>query len=117
MSRAIPLNYLFLEPRPESAYRQLFVKGTRIPARTLYGHFCSTEDPWTPETIAREYTLPLEAVREAISYCQSRPPEVDEDFRREEELMEAMGAQAPGHKGTGLEKAVSPQEVSRILRR
>jgi hypothetical protein len=83
----------------------------------LYGHFCSAEDPWTPETSAKEYSLPVEAVREAITYCQSQPAEVDEDFRREEELMEAMGTQAQGHTRTGDTRAVSPQELHRILGR
>jgi len=116
MGPALPVTYFFLEPRPESAYRQLFVKGTRIRARSLYGHYCSAEDPWTPETIAREYNLPLEAVREAISYCQTSPPEIDEDFRREEELMEAMGTKDPERAMTGLTRAVSPAELTRILR-
>ena len=34
----------------------------------------------TPEEIAREYDLPVEAVKEAIAYCQTDPPEIREDF-------------------------------------
>ena len=80
-----------LAPRPKSFYRQLFVAGTRIRARVLYGLFMCAEDPMTPEEIAADMSLPLEAVKEAIAYCQSNPPELLEDYRREEALMEATG--------------------------
>ena len=83
--------YHHLEPRPQSAYKQLFIKGTRIQARLIYGLYASSEDPWTPEFIAEQYQLPIEAIKEAIAYCQSNPPEIAEDQRREEILMEAMG--------------------------
>jgi len=69
-----------LAPNPKSFYKQLFIKGTRIRARILYGMFMSAEEPRTPEQIAEDYGLPLEAVREAIAYCQSNPPEIREDF-------------------------------------
>ena len=39
----------------------------RIRARTLYGLYRSAEAPMTPEEIAREYDLPVEAVKEAIA--------------------------------------------------
>jgi uncharacterized protein (DUF433 family) len=105
-----------LEPRPKSAYRQLFVKGTRIRARSLYGEYMSAEMPRTPEEIAADYNLPLEAVKEAIAYCQTRPPEIDEDFRREEALIEAAGMNDPEYRKHGKPKVLSPEEISRILR-
>ena len=78
-----------LAPNPKSAYKQLFIKGTRIRARVVYGMFMSDEEPMTPEQIAADFNLPLEAVQEAIAYCQSDPPEIKKDFEREERLMEA----------------------------
>ena len=39
--------------------------------------------------------LPLAAVNEAIAYSQSDPPELDEDQRREEALMQAVGMNDP----------------------
>jgi len=42
----------------------------------------------TPEEVAESYDLPLEAVREAIEYCQSDPPEIREDWEAEERLIE-----------------------------
>jgi uncharacterized protein (DUF433 family) len=114
MSTPNPTSWKYLEPRPQSAYRQLFVKGTRIRARVLYGFFMSEEDPWTPEQIAAEYALPLEAVQEAIAYCQSNPPEIERDFRREEALMEATGMNDPNYKYHPSPKILSPEERARI---
>ena len=75
----------YLDRKPGSNYKQLFIKGTRVMARTLYGRFMSEEDPQTIEQIAADWNLPVEAVREAIAYCHTDPPEIREDFHREEE--------------------------------
>lgn len=105
-----------LAPNPKSCYQQLFVKGTRIRARVLYGMFMSAQEPMTPEEIATEFNLPLAAVKEAIAYCQSNPPEIAQDFAREERLMEASGMNDPDYKYGGKFKVVPPEEVARILR-
>ena len=84
MNPSASTTWKHLAPNPKSAYKQLFVSGTRIRARILYGMFMSDEEPMTPEEIASEFNLPLEAVQEAIAYCQSDPPEIKEDFEREE---------------------------------
>jgi uncharacterized protein (DUF433 family) len=104
----------YLAPNSKSHYKQLFIKGTRIRARTLYGLFMSEEEPQTPEQIAADYELPVEAVKEAIAYCQSNPPEIAEDFRREEALMEATGMNDPNYKYHPKPKVLSPQEIARI---
>jgi uncharacterized protein (DUF433 family) len=104
----------YLEPNPRSAYRQLFVKGTRIRARVLYGEAMSEEEPRTAEQIAGDYGLPIEAVREAIAYCQANPSEIEDDFRREEALMEATGMNDPNYKNHGKPKVLSAREIARI---
>ena len=45
------------------------------------------EETMTPEEIAADYSLPLEAVLEAIAYCQSNPPEIAEDVLPKNILM------------------------------
>jgi len=90
-------SYSHLAPNPKSAYKQLFVQGTRIRARVLYGWY-ACEDPMTVEEIAAEYNIPMEAVREAIAYCESNPPELAEDYAREAALMEATGMNQPDYK-------------------
>src|SRR6266567_7557497 len=85
--------WTYLAPKPGSAYKQLFVKGTRIMARILYGMYMSEEEPRTPEEIAAAFQLPLEAVQEAIAYCASNPPEIQEDWQREEANVRARASQ------------------------
>jgi uncharacterized protein (DUF433 family) len=105
----------YLAPNPKSLYTQLFVTGTRIRARDLYGHFMCAEDPWTPEFISEQYNVPLEAVKEAIAYCQTDPPEIRDDFERDERLMDASGVNDPDYKLGGKFKLVPPQAIVRIL--
>jgi uncharacterized protein (DUF433 family) len=107
--------WTYLAPNPKSAYKQLFVNGTRIRARVLYGLFASADEPMTPDGIAAEFGLPVEAVREAIAYCQSNPPEICDDLRREEQLMEATGMNDPDYKQGGKYKVLPPSELARIL--
>ena len=76
--------YQYLERNPKSAYKQLFIKGRRLKARTLYGQYVNDEEPRSVAELAEGYSLPIEAVREAIAYCESDPPEIREDFEREE---------------------------------
>lgn len=109
-------NWKYLEPRPKSFYRQLFIKGTRIMARSLYGWHMNEEEPFTAEQLAEEFSLPLEAVQEAIAYCESNPPEIEQDFWREEALAEATGMNDPNYKYHGKPKLLTPQEMARIRR-
>lgn len=82
--------YKYLARKPKSHYKHLFVNhnGRYISARTIYGCFMG-EDAMTPEEIATDRELPVEAVLEAIAYCQSDPPEILEDWRREEDRIQA----------------------------
>ncbi len=89
MSIAKPTLWAYLDRKPGSAYRQLFVKGRNIAARTLYSAFIDEDDPRTPEQIAVDFELPLEAVREAIGYCQSNPPEFQQDWEMEEATIQS----------------------------
>jgi uncharacterized protein (DUF433 family) len=104
----------YLEPNPKSVYKQLFINGTRIRARVLYGQTVSDEDPRTPEELAAAYCLPIEAVREAIAYCESNPPEIDEEFRREEALLEATGMNHPNYRSHGKPKVLNARDIARI---
>jgi uncharacterized protein (DUF433 family) len=106
--------WAYLAPNPKSAYKQLFVKGTRIRARVIYGLYAMEEDPLTPEQIGAEFGLPVEAVKEAIAYCKSNPPELLEDYAREEALVEASGMNDPNYKHHGKPKILTAEELARI---
>src|ERR1700693_4920001 len=97
MNTTSPTPWVYLDRKPGSVYRQLFVKGRNIAARTLYGLFMSAEEPRTPEEIAADYQLPIEAVKEAIAYCDSNPPELQQDWAAEEALEEATGMKDPDY--------------------
>jgi hypothetical protein len=65
----------------------------------LYG-LTVGDDPMTPEQVAETYNVPLEAVLEAIEYCESDPPELRQDFEDEERsVREAEEQNIPGYRG------------------
>src|SRR6266852_3845906 len=107
--------YKYLARKPKSAYKQLFIKDRRISARALYGQSVG-EDSRTPEQLAEDYDLPLEAVLEAIAYCKSDPPEIAEDYTAEEAVMEASGMNDPDYKFHATPRVLSPEEMSRLNR-
>lgn len=112
---ATATQYKFLARKPGSTYRQLFIKGRGIFARTLYGLYMSDEEPRTMEQIAADYNLPLEAVKEAIAYCDSDPPEIRQDYAYDDAIIEACGMNEPNYRGKP--KVLSPQEEADIKRR
>src|SRR6266446_2308379 len=112
MGPSTSITWQYLAPNPKSCYQQLFIKGTRIRARVLYGMFMSADEPLTPQEIAAEFQLPLAAVEEAIAYCQSNPPEIAQDREREERLMAASGMNDPDYLKGGRFKVVPPAEVA-----
>jgi len=99
MSPSNGKEWKWLERDPMSSLKQLSIKDRRVRARTLYG-LTMGEDAMTPEEVADSYNLPIEAVREAIEYCQSDPPEIREDFEEEERLIaDAERRNVPGFWG------------------
>jgi hypothetical protein len=103
----------YLVRKPKSNYKQLFIKDRWIAARTLFGQAMG-DDARTPEESAADFGLPLEAVLEAITYCESDPPEFREDWEREEALTKAIGADDPDYRYHPSPPLLSPQERARI---
>ena len=84
---------------PKRSYKQLSIKGTKFHARTIYGQSVG-EDARTPEQLAEDFGVPLEAVLEAIEYVESDPPEIREDWEREQRnVEEAERNNVPGYRG------------------
>jgi uncharacterized protein (DUF433 family) len=86
--------YQFLEPRPGSNYRQLFVKGRKIRAEVLY-RLTVNPEPQTPEEIAHDYSVPVEAVHEAIHYSQHNEALLRKEREEEQEYIRAHGLDKP----------------------
>lgn len=105
----------YLAPKPGSSYRQLFVKGRNISARSLYGCYARDDEPMTAEQIAADRNLPLEVVQEAIAYCESEPPELARDFALGEALLNARGIRDPDF--DGRLQTLAPDEKANISRR
>lgn len=111
--------YQYLEFRTGSLYRQPLIKGRRIRVEILYGLTIPSEDGevYTPEQVAEHYDLPLDAVLEAIDYCQKHWDVVAADRAREDRLMEASGMNHPDYKYNPSKyyKVLTPQERARII--
>src|SRR5438046_10726755 len=104
------LTYHSLQPRPNQAYRQLFIKVTRIRAEIIYRAHVNTEVPRTPDQVAADYGLPLEAVREAIEYGRSDPSEIAADIAREEAIMAASVQSTPEPEHDARAKLLTAEE-------
>src|SRR5690242_10441677 len=86
------IHYKYLLPKRGSSYRQLYVAG-RIRAEVIYRETVGLE-PLTPDQVASEYNIPVEAVQEAIDYC----------IRNKELLDAERAAEAASIKARGLDK-------------
>ncbi len=113
----VQTRWKFLERDPYASFTQLSIKGRRIRARTLYGLYMNAEEPMTVEEIARDYGLPVEVVEEAIAYCKSNPPEIEQDWLRTQAIMEASGENDPGYRLNSKPKYISPEVMTEIERK
>src|SRR3954451_12611223 len=86
--------YYHLGPRPESAYRQFFYKKKKIFAQTLHR---ATLGPGgrAPEVVAADYGVPVEAVMEAIAFCEENPDVPQMDHETTEASIRAAGRDRP----------------------
>lgn len=82
--------YQYLESRPRSNYRQLWLKGRRIRAEVLYRHTVGLE-PRTAEEVAEDYDLPIAAVREAVEYSTRNQALLDAERERADERLRQSG--------------------------
>jgi hypothetical protein len=79
------LRYEHLGPWQGSHYRQYFLKDRKVRAETLYRRLFGSE-PMTPAQVAEDYDVPIEAVFEAIDYCEHN----DDLLRHERETDRAI---------------------------
>ena len=77
------VQYQHLDPRLGSNYRQLWVKGRHRRAAVLYRLTVGSE-PRTPEEVAQDYDLPVEAVHEAIDYATHHQESLEAERAREQ---------------------------------
>ena len=91
---ALHTTYTFLEPRPRSHYRQLWVKGRHLRAEVLYRLTIGAEAR-TPEEVAYDYELPVAAVYEAIEYARHHHALLEAERARERARAQHLGLDRP----------------------
>lgn len=94
---SVQTEYKFLEPRQRSNYKQLWVRGRHVRAEVLYRYTVGPE-PETPEQVAQDYDLPVEAVLEAIDYCTKNKDLLDAERVRGEQRVKELGLDKPPYK-------------------
>jgi uncharacterized protein (DUF433 family) len=88
------VDYHHLECRPSPQYHQLWIKGRHIRAEVLYRCTVGAEAR-TPEEVAQDYDLPVEAVREAIDYAVHNQALLQAERAREENRVKRLGLDKP----------------------
>lgn len=79
----------YLEARPNSWRKQLYIKGTRIKASVIYSDMIVNE--MTETDALDNWDLPLEAIHEIIEYCQTHQQLLQAEAVEERRLLEAKG--------------------------
>ena len=82
-----PWKYLVIRRHPWR--KQLYIKGRNMTVRQLIGGVSS--NGFSEEEGARNYGLPVEAIREAFAYAEANPEVLERDAAHERSLLEQMG--------------------------
>jgi len=88
--------YKYLAPWRGSSYRQYFYKERKIRAEVLYRETVGT-GPRSPEQVARDFDVPVEAVYEAIHYCTYNEDLLRREREEELEDIRKRGLDKPPH--------------------
>ena len=83
------IQWQYLEARPDSWRKQLYIKGRKLRARTVWSDMLVNED--TPSEAADNWDLPLQAIFEVIDYCESNQTLLEEEAELERQYLEEKG--------------------------
>ena len=78
-----------LEARPHPWRRQLYVKGRRLRAFSVWSNMIANH--LTAEEIAQSRDLPIEAVHECVQYCEENLQMLADECDQEERWLTARG--------------------------
>lgn len=79
----------YLEQRPQSWRQQLYIKGRKLTALTVWAD--AVANNMTPEEVADSKELPLAAVLEAIEYCETHQTLLQQEAEAERRYLESRG--------------------------
>lgn len=72
-----PSKWRYLVARDDKSYKQLYLKGRRVRASTLYDSMRG--DELTHGEAAANWDLPLEAIDEVVAYCEANHELIDRE--------------------------------------
>jgi uncharacterized protein (DUF433 family) len=79
----------YLEQRPDSWRQQLYIKGRKLTAFTVWSDMIVNNE--TPTDAAINWELPSEAIREAIEYCETHQELLTFEAEEERRYLEERG--------------------------
>ncbi|WP_250126572.1 hypothetical protein [Chroococcidiopsis sp. CCMEE 29] len=79
----------YLEKRPHSWRQQLYIKGRKLRAHTVWSDLIVNQ--MTSEEVAQSKDLPLAAVCEAIEYCETHQELLKREAEQERRYLEEHG--------------------------
>jgi hypothetical protein len=79
----------YLEPRPDSWRKQLYMKGRKLTAFTVWSDMIVNE--MSPEEVADSKDLLIAAVKEAIAYCETNRELLEQEAKAERRYLEERG--------------------------
>jgi len=82
-------NYRYLEKRPDKGSQELYVRGAGVRASSLWHDRYVSR--LSPVQIADDRDIPLDAVYEALAYCQESWEDICQEKDRERGRLEAQG--------------------------
>lgn len=79
----------YLEKRPHSWRQQLYIKGRKLTAFTIWSDMIVNDE--TPKKAAENWDLSLAAVQEAIEYCETHQDLLKREAEAEQLYLEELG--------------------------
>lgn len=79
----------YLEERPHSWRKQLYIKSRKLLASDVWSDMIVNE--MTPSEVADSKDLPIEAVNEAIEYCETHRELIEKEAIAERNYLESKG--------------------------
>jgi hypothetical protein len=89
MTNSAKTQWQYLEQRPDNWRKQLYIKGRKLRAFTVWMDMIVNE--LTPQDVAENKELPLAAVYEAVLYCQNNQELLEQEAEEERCRLEAKG--------------------------
>jgi uncharacterized protein (DUF433 family) len=89
MTNSAKTQWQYLEQRPDNWRQQLYIKGRKLRAHIVWSDMIVNQ--WSIEETAYNWDLPIEAVIEAIEYCQTHQELLAQEADEERQYLNQHG--------------------------